>query len=62
MIFLAEPKKMKKRIRMIFFNRYHKKEENREEKNALVDVENVVNSLKMMRLYVHGAGKQQEWK
>ena len=28
-------KKMKKRIRMIFFNRYHKKEENREEKNVL---------------------------
>lgn len=25
-------------------------------------MENVVNSLKMMRLYVHGAGKQQEWK
>lgn len=35
MIFLAEPKKMKKRIRMIFINRYHKKEENREEKNVL---------------------------
>ena len=35
MIFLAEPKKMKKRIRMIFFNRYHKKEENMEEKNVL---------------------------